>query len=98
MSDIAIKKVVLNLGGKEISLTIEQAKKLKGSLEELFGKEIIKEVIHDHHYDWHWRYRDPYYALGLTTLGSTTTDNSRQFAFNARADLKDSALQIDLSK
>ena len=60
-----IKRVVLNLGGKEISLTIEQCKKLKDVLNDMFGKEIIKEVIvdHRHHYDW-W-YSRPYYSTTI---------------------------------
>lgn len=53
--EIKIDKLILNIEGEKISLTIEQAKKLKQTLEELFQKEIIKEIIHEHHYDWWYR-------------------------------------------
>lgn len=45
----AIKKIELDLGGKTVTLTPEQAKNLKDALDDLFGKEIIvkKEYIHD---------------------------------------------------
>lgn len=56
--EIKLDTVNLIVGNKTIELTIEEAKKLKKVLEELFGKEIIKEVIHEHHYDWWYR---PYY-------------------------------------
>lgn len=36
-----IKKIVLDLNGKEISLTIEQAKGLRDKLNELFGKNTV---------------------------------------------------------
>lgn len=57
--EVKINNIVLNVGKKEIVLTVEQAKKLKSLLEDLFGKEIIKEVKHEHHYDWWYR---PYYV------------------------------------
>lgn len=54
--DVKIEKVVLNVEGEKINLSVEQAKKLKGILDELFGKEIIKEVVEKHHYrDWYYR-------------------------------------------
>ena len=57
--DVKINNIVLNIGKKEISLTVEQAKKLKSMLNDLFGKEIIKEVKHEHHYDWWYK---PYFV------------------------------------
>ena len=55
--EVNIEKMVLNIEGEKVSLTIEQAKKLKGILDELFGKEIIKEVVKEkHHYhDYYYR-------------------------------------------
>jgi len=42
MSDKAeIKKIVIDLGGKDISLTIEQSKKLHEVLHEMFGKKEV---------------------------------------------------------
>ena len=52
-----IKKIVLDLSGKEVSLTTEQAKKLHELLDELFGKETIyipgPIVIERDHWWWH---------------------------------------------
>jgi len=45
-----IKEIVLTIGKKEIRLTTEECKKLKGILEELFGIGVIKEVVHEHHH------------------------------------------------
>lgn len=41
----AIKKIELDLGGKKITLTPKQAQNLKDALNELFQKEIIREVV-----------------------------------------------------
>ena len=37
-----VEKVVLKIGDKEISLSIEEAKQLKGILSDLFGKKEIQ--------------------------------------------------------
>ena len=46
----AIKKIELDLGGKTVNLTPEQAKNLKDALDELFGKEVIREIVHERDY------------------------------------------------
>lgn len=64
MDKTAIKKVVLEVEGKEITLTVEGAKKLKDLLSELFGKEIIREVRVENHYKQYpiyWQYTAPSY-------------------------------------
>jgi hypothetical protein len=61
--EIKIEKMVLNIEGEKINLTIEQAKKLKDVLDELFKKEIIREVVHEHHHDWWWK-SYPQYTVG----------------------------------
>ena len=70
-----VKRIVLKIEDKEISLTPEQAKKLKVVLDELFGREIIKEVIreiHEHHdhyntpYNPYWRWEQPVIWCGGT--------------------------------
>jgi len=73
-----IKKIVLKLNDKEVSLTIEEAKKLKELLGELFGKDIIKEIVKEEHhyhdnYRPYWVWNQPY---GYSTLQcGTTTQN-----------------------
>ena len=72
-----IKKIVLKLNDKEVSLTIEEAKKLKELLGELFGKDIIKEIVkEEHHYHDNYRpywYYSPYWAGNGTVYCSTNT-------------------------
>jgi len=93
-----IKEIVLKLGKKEVSLTVEEAKKLKELLGELFGKEIVKEIVKEehHHYD-HYRpfwYYQPYYynscgglvtntQLCATTQSNNATYNSGTLTINA---------------
>jgi hypothetical protein len=76
-----VKKIVLNIDGKEISLTMEQAKKLKDILSELFGKEIIKEVIREINYPPVYIYPQPATTnpifCGMGTYSSN--DNSINF-------------------
>ena len=62
MDKVEIKTVNIQVGKKQLSLTVEEAKKLKEVLGELFGKEIVKEVNEIHHYDhypyrWYWDYQ-----------------------------------------
>jgi hypothetical protein len=64
-----ITKIVLQLGGKEVSLTVEQCKKLKEVLNEMFGKEIVKEIYKDNY--WNWHYRPLGYAGGNSLFGSS---------------------------
>jgi len=61
MKKVQIKSVEIEVGKKKFNLTVEEAKKLKNVLDELFGKEIIKEVKEIHHHDghshpWYWNY------------------------------------------
>lgn len=63
-----IKKIVLQLSGKEVSLTPEEAKQLFEALGEMFEK----KVVHVYEpYRWYWTY--PYYGYGGTTVMPTTT-------------------------
>ena len=57
--DNIIKELKLQLGKKEVVLTVEEAKKLKEALDELFGKEVVKEVPVPYPYPypvWQWWY------------------------------------------
>lgn len=36
-----IKKIVLDLGGKEVELTVKQAKALHGLLDEMYGEKML---------------------------------------------------------
>ena len=79
----AIKKIELDLGGKVVSLTPEQAKNLKDALGDLFGKEIVREkeyvpypqpypVNHPLRPYWYWRDCTPNLPYYHTTCGTGT--------------------------
>ena len=86
-----IKKIILDLGGKEVELTTGQAKKLKEALDEMFGKEIVKEI---HHYDyWQWypyklcEPNKPYwetYVYSPTTCGTIVSYNANDSAMTLK--------------
>jgi hypothetical protein len=42
--EISVGPMILKIGGKDISLTVDEAKRLKAVLEGVFGKEV-REVI-----------------------------------------------------
>lgn len=60
-----IKKFVLELGGRTIELSPEEARELFDSLEELFGQKIVRE--YRDYYKWY-----PSYPGGLIYLNSNT--------------------------
>ena len=77
---VEVKKIQLKIGKKEISLTPDEAKKLKEVLNDLFDKEIIKEVIKETYpvvpY-WYYKsrlYPRPYYEItcdsGTVSIGT----------------------------
>jgi hypothetical protein len=82
-----IKKIELDLGGKKVALTPEQAKNLKDALDELFEKEVIKEKEYVPYYPpyrypffWEWQ---PYWVTftsesnrGGTSVGNYTLNGS----------------------
>jgi hypothetical protein len=71
-----IKKLVLQLGEKEISLSIEDAKKLHAALNEMFEQKIIREE-HHHYSPWRWYYGGtsiyPSSGITITPTYPTTT-------------------------
>jgi len=68
--EIAITKLVIQMGEREVPLTVEESRKLYAVLKEIFEeKEVVKEV---HHHDrWHWYWGPSYCPTGtITTTGS----------------------------
>ena len=84
MSKNIIKKIELDIDGKVVRLTPEQAKKLKSALDELFGKKVEKEYVpYPQPYPvipwrriWAWDYRPTYYTTTSGTLCNYSSDNS----------------------
>lgn len=51
--EVEIKNINLQIGKKEISLTVEEAKKLKAVLSTLFEeKTVVKEAHHSNNYEY----------------------------------------------
>jgi hypothetical protein len=60
---VAVKKVVIQLGKKELVLGIEEAKQLQTALNDMFGK-VVTEEHHHHHDKWwpyYWDFYKPYW-------------------------------------
>lgn len=81
--EIKVESLKISIGKKEIELNIEDAKKLKKALEDIFGK----EVVHEHHDHWYYRYNYPYNSYwGTITCGNLvdmTGGNSTATVANA---------------
>lgn len=52
---VAIERLVLDVGGKKVELSVEQARRLHSALAELFAEKEAKHV-HHHDYPWVWPY------------------------------------------
>ena len=76
MKEVSIKKMVIQLGDRDIELKMEEAKKLQAALNELFGKEVIREVHHDRWPYWQWTYIHPTYITNTPTWGTNTVTSS----------------------
>jgi len=81
---VKVKRIVLNINGKEIPLTLDEAKELSKVLGEMFEeKTVVREVVRDRwHYPYVWyEYSYPGYwtatvsSTGTATLTTTTGDN-----------------------
>lgn len=64
--EVKVGKVIIEIGKREIALTIDEVRALKSALVELLGE---KQVHHHYNYNDYWRPR--YY--GGAVLDSTTT-------------------------
>lgn len=69
---IGVSKVVIQIGDKEASLTVEQVRELRAALDALLGSE--KTVVERWYPQW-W-YVQPPYTSGTVTYGSTTITTS----------------------
>jgi hypothetical protein len=68
-----IKKIVLDIDGKEISLNVAQAKKFYRLLDELFGDKNTYIYPTYPSTPWRWPYRDDVY---YSTSGDNVTYNN----------------------
>ena len=80
-----IQKIVLDLGGKEINLSPEQAKKLHGLLDEMYGHQSVSYPVYiDRWHDWHWNWPQTQW-YGTTIDNSGITSNITYCASNSTA-------------
>jgi len=70
-----IKKVVLDLDGKEVELTLEQAKKLHELLNELCGEKKTEYVPYPVRY-YYWSWNRPYWHYDGPTWTSSDGSSS----------------------
>ena len=80
MRKTAIKKVVIEIDGKDVELTMEQARELKTALDELFGEKVREVRIPEPYpvyprrpYVWPWR--EPVWVCASGTK-ATLSDSS----------------------
>lgn len=89
----AIKKIELDLGGKIVSLTPEQAKNLKDALDDLFGEKVVRIIEKEyvplpfpHPIDRYpresWR---PYWEWSGSPYQFTTTAGTTQYCSNTES-------------
>ncbi len=56
---IGVSKIVVQMGDKEATLTVEQARELQAALNALLGEKVVERVIEKH--DWYpYVYTNPY--------------------------------------
>ena len=83
--EVTIQSIKITMGKREVELSIEEAKKLKKALEEIFGTKVIEKTEHIHHYDNWGQYWPRYYnapkpfdwgtVYCSTAKGTANTDN-----------------------
>ena len=84
VKEVGIKKVVIQMGDKEVPLTVEDAKKLHVVLDELFGKEVPYPTFpsyptypsYPNWYPWRWQDNVVYCNDNSSTLHFTETTNT----------------------
>jgi hypothetical protein len=70
MKKVAISRIEIDLGGKTIKLTLQQAQSLKNALNDTFGEKVTQYV-----YPYHHHYPHPYttWSSNAADISDTTT-------------------------
>lgn len=82
MAKTAIKKLVIELDGKDVELTMAQAKELHAALNEIF-EEKVREVAYPVYRPYRWPWREPYWLCASGTK-ATLSDNSVRLSLKAQ--------------
>jgi len=72
---IGISKITIQMGEKEATLTVEQARELQAALNALLGEKVIERVIEKEARP-HWWYIYPHTVYGNVSGTLTTTGNA----------------------
>ena len=79
-----IKKIVLDLNGKEVELTLEQAKSLHKLLDQMFGEKVISTYpifVERPIYTPHWRWQDPTWCDVSTNINMSYSEADKSVSF-----------------
>jgi hypothetical protein len=67
---IGVSKIVIQMGDKEATLTVEQAKELRDALNELLGERVVERVIEKQSY--YPYYPQPYVYVPSVLYGNVS--------------------------
>lgn len=62
--EVGLKSITIKVGAREIVLGVDEAKKMKEALDDLFGKEVIREVYVERWQNPIWYYHAPVWMSG----------------------------------
>ncbi len=92
MDEVRVEKLVVRINGISIELTIEEAKKLQESLNQLFGSE--KEIVIQKEYWPYWVEKPITYPWATYTFPNSPFDNSNPIVYLCASDMvKDGIIQ-----
>lgn len=74
MSKVSVKKIVLEIAGKELSLSVEDAKALRAALNEVLGASQTQYVPYPYSVPW-----VKYYPTYTNTTGATITTTTPEY-------------------
>lgn len=77
MSKTSIKKIVIELNGKDVELTMAQARELHAALNEMFEEKerVVPYPVYRRPYVWPWR--DPYWLCSSGTQARLSDSSVR---------------------
>ena len=93
--EIEVSSIKITMGKKEVDLTIEEAKKIKKALEEIFSEKVVEKTEHHHHHDY---YRQ-YYPIWSTNYAQKQTfDFGQVYCSTGKSmgDIKASCLNVSI--
>lgn len=62
--EVSVKDLTIKIGARDITLEVAEAKKLRDALNDLFGKEVVREVRVEVWKEPYWRWHGPVWISG----------------------------------